>query len=48
MNLLLFLVILLFLFGGGGYVGHMQPTYHYGGIGTILIVILILWLLGYL
>ena len=50
MGLILIIVVLLLLFGGGGYYGYNR----FGGaglggaLGTLLIVLLILWLLGVL
>lgn len=45
MNPLLLIIILLLLFGGGGfYVG--GPVYGGSGIGLILIVCLIIYLMG--
>ena len=43
MNLLVLLIVLLLLFGGGGfYIG--GPVYGGSGLGLILIICLIVWL----
>ena len=48
MTLLLIIVVLVLLFGGGGYYGYNR----FGGaglgvvLGTLIIVLLVLWLLG--
>jgi hypothetical protein len=48
MTLLIIIIVLLVLFGGGGWYGYRS----YGGpglggvLGTLLIIILVLWLLG--
>jgi hypothetical protein len=45
MNPLLLIIILLLIFGGGGfYVG--GPAYGGGGLGLVLIICLIIWLMG--
>jgi hypothetical protein len=48
--MLILIIILLLFFGlGGGYYGYHNwgPSYGGGiGIGTILIILLVLWLLG--
>lgn len=46
MNLIVVLLIVLLLFGGIGWHGGYGPGYYGGGIGTILVVLLVLWLLG--
>ena len=50
MNLLLLIIILILLFGGGfGYVGHIRNWPGGGpgiGLGTVLVILLIAWLLG--
>lgn len=49
-TILLIILIVLLLGGGGGYYGgraFIGPDYGYhGGIVTILVVLLVLWLLG--
>lgn len=48
MNLLLIIVILLLLFGGGGgYYVYGAPGLG-GGLGTVLLILLVLWLAGVL
>ena len=45
MNPLLLIIVLILLFGGGGfYVG--GPTYSGGGLGLVLFICLILYLMG--
>jgi len=50
--MLILIILLILLFGGGfGYYGHATWGPQYGfpvGLGTILVIILIVWLLGYL
>lgn len=49
MTLILLIVILLLLFGGGGY--YYAPRYgpySWGPLGLILVILLILWIVGYL
>lgn len=51
MGLLILILILLLLFGGGGYsLGGPErgPLYGSGGIGLVLLIVLILFLTGYL
>lgn len=45
MNLLLIVVVLLLLFGGGGYY-YGGPGYGGGGLGLVLVVCLIIYLMG--
>jgi len=48
--MLLLIIVLILLFGfGGGYYGHTRwgPSGGFGvGLGTILMIVLIVWLLG--
>ena len=49
MNLVVILLLVLLLCGGIGGVGYRSgwhPAYYGGGIGTVLVVLLILYLLG--
>jgi len=50
--MLLLIIILVLLFGfGGGYYGHSQwgsGGALSGGLGTVLVILLVLYLLGYL
>jgi hypothetical protein len=54
MNIIIVLLIILLLFGGLGYHGEWHATYpagYYGGVsllGVLLVVLLALWLTGYL
>jgi hypothetical protein len=45
MNLLLILVVLILLFGGGGFY-YGGPVYGGSGIGLILVICLIVYLMG--
>lgn len=45
MGLILLIIVLLLLFGGGGHYFGGFPGLG-GGIGTVLFIVLILWLLG--
>jgi hypothetical protein len=53
-NIIIVLLIILLLFGGLGYHGEWHATYpagYYGGVsllGVLLVVLLALWLTGYL
>lgn len=47
--LILVIVLVLLLGGGGGYYGHTRWGYRGGtgiGLGTILLILLIAWMLG--
>lgn len=49
--LLLIIVVLLLLAGGGGYYGHSRWGYRGGagiGLGTILLILLVIYMLGLL
>lgn len=49
--LLLIIVVLLVLAGGGGYYGHTRWGYRGGagiGLGTILLILLVIYMLGLL
>lgn len=49
--LLLIIVVLLVLAGGGGYYGHSRWGYRGGagiGLGTILLILLVIYMLGLL
>ena len=49
MTLILIILLLLLLGGGGGYYGHSRWGYSGGagvGLGTILLILLIVWLVG--
>jgi hypothetical protein len=49
--LLVLIVLLLLLGGGGGYYGHNRWGYRGGagiGLGTILLILLVAWMLGLL
>ena len=48
MGLIILIIILILVFGGGGYYAHSNYGMPgLGGVlGTVLIVVLILWLLG--
>jgi uncharacterized BrkB/YihY/UPF0761 family membrane protein len=49
MSLLILLIIIAVLFGGFGFTTYgagIAPGYHYGGIGALVILILVLYLLG--
>jgi hypothetical protein len=48
--MLLLIIILILLFGfGGGYYGHTQWGYRGStgvGLGTVLVIVLLVWMLG--
>ncbi len=44
--MLLVLLIVLLLFGGGLGVHYGGPVWGGGSVGTILVIVLILWILG--
>ena len=49
MTILIIVVLVLFLGGGGGYYGHSRWGYRGGagfGLGTVLLILLIAYLLG--
>ena len=48
MNILILLLILILIFGGVGWHGGYGPVYYGGGIGTIVVILLILWMCGIL
>ena len=48
MLLIIILVVLLLGFGGAGYRGGYGPGYYGGGLGTILLILVILYFLGLL
>ena len=48
MILIIIAIILLLGYGGIGYRGGYGPGYFGGGVGTILLVLLLLYFLGYL
>lgn len=45
MSLLVLLIVLALVFGVGGH-AYGGPAWGGGGLGTVLVIILILWLLG--
>lgn len=49
-TVLIIILIVILLGGGGGWVGYRRYGYNsiYGGLGFIVLVLLVLWLLGYL
>lgn len=47
MPMIILIIILLILFGGGGYYG-WGPRAGGLGVGTILLIVLILWAMGML
>lgn len=48
MLLIIILIVLLLGFGGVGYRGGYGPGYYGGGLGTVVLILIILYLLGYL
>lgn len=48
MPLIIIIILVILMCGSGPWVGHDYGYYPMGGIGTILVVILILFLLGIL
>ena len=48
MTLIAILLACIILGAFGGYQSGVQPVYLGGGIGTILLIILVLWLMGVL
>jgi hypothetical protein len=49
--LILLIILILLLGGGGGYYGHSRWGYRGGagiGLGTILIIVLLVWMLGFI
>jgi Protein of unknown function (DUF3309) len=50
MGLIILIILILLIFGGGGYYGYGAgwPSYGYGGIGLggIILIILVIWLLS--
>ena len=48
MLIIIILVVLLLGFGGVGYRGGYGRGYYGGGLGTLVLILIILYLLGYL
>jgi hypothetical protein len=48
MTLLLIILLVLLLAGGGGYWGYSTwgPSGGFGVLGTVLLIVLVLWLVG--